>query len=281
MPSCEASEQTISLLQQRATSAVNYGAVALVLQEKMVDSQLIKRAAEKFALASSVVVLTGAGISKESGIPTFRDAQTGLWSKYNPEELATPQGFKQDPKLVWQWYDYRRKLVQAAKPNAGHQALVKLESLLPTVIVTQNVDGLHVRAGSTDVIELHGSILRFFCFDNQHPADNIAVGLDQPPRCICGSFIRPAVVWFHEALPQEAFSRASQLMKEADVVLVVGTSGLVQPAASLPLVAKQHGAFLVEVNPERTPIGELADIFLCGAAGDVLPPLVHATGDMH
>lgn len=243
-----------------------------------IDSTLLNSAAAKIASAKTVAVLSGAGISKESGIPTFRDAQTGLWSKYNPEELATPQGFMRDPQLVWQWYDYRRQLVQKAQPNPGHLAIAQLEKIVPVVVITQNVDELHARAGSTDIIELHGSILRFFCFDRQHPADDVEPGLTSPPVCKCGSPLRPAVVWFGEALPPGALTRASDLMMKSDVVIVVGTSGIVQPAASLPWTAKRHGAFVIEVNPERTPIGDLVDIFLQGPSGQVLPDLVREIG---
>src|SRR5262249_46411966 len=159
---------------------------------------------------------------------------------------------------------FRREMVQKASPNPGHVAIAELEKMLPVVVITQNVDELHARAGSTDIIELHGSILRFFCFDKHHPADNVEPGLKSPPSCNCGSPIRPGVVWFGEALPPGALNRASELMMKSDVVIVVGTSGIVQPAASLPWTAKRHGAFVIEVNPESTPIGDLADIFLRG-----------------
>jgi len=244
-----------------------------------VTSPCMDRAADTIACAERVVVLTGAGVSKESGIPTFRDAQTGLWAKYNPEELATPQGFLKDPQLVWQWYDYRRRLVMEALPNPGHLAIYHLEKVLPVVVVTQNVDGLHKRAGSSDIIELHGSILRFFCFDEHHSADNVECNLQAPPLCACGSLIRPAVVWFNETLPPDALQRASELVMQADVVLVIGTSGLVQPAASLPWTAKRHGAKVIEVNPDRTPISDLSDIFLAGPAGVLLPQLVQLVED--
>ncbi len=237
----------------------------------------LQAVANMIASARSVAVLTGAGVSKESGIPTFRDAQTGLWAKYDPQQLATTAGFKSDPGLVWRWYDYRRQLLASVEPNNGHYALVELEGLVPKVtVVTQNVDGLHQKAGSHNVIELHGSITSFFCFDKRHPAADVAAGLSEPPRCHCGSLIRPAVVWFGEMLPEEAFDRASEAMFEADVILVIGTSGLVQPAASLPLTARLRGAKIVEINPERTPIAESADAFLEGPSGQILPQLVEA-----
>ena len=232
---------------------------------------------EAVRAARSVAVLTGAGISKESGIPTFRDAQTGLWAKYDPEKLATPEGFLRDPALVWTWYDYRRKLVTEAQPNAGHKALVTLEQLKPTSIVTQNVDGLHARAGSTKIIELHGSILKFVCFDKRHAADAVTQGLSEPPRCtICGAMIRPAVVWFGEALPPQALDAATEAMQSCDVVLVIGTSGLVHPAAGLPYVAKRAGAIVIEINPEVTSLTDAADIFVAGPAGQLLPEIVAA-----
>jgi NAD-dependent deacetylase len=235
----------------------------------------ISLAIDALRAAKSVSVLTGAGISKESGIPTFREAQTGLWSKYDPHKLATPEGFLNDPPLVWTWYDYRRKLVTEAQPNAGHVALSELQHIKPTTVVTQNVDGLHARAGSKDIIELHGSILKFFCLDKRHPADNVPPGLDAPPTCtICGAMLRPAVVWFGEALPPQALQKASDRMQSSDLVLVVGTSGLVHPAAGLPYLAKRSGAKVIEINPDRTPITDIADIFLDGPSGAVLPALL-------
>lgn len=235
----------------------------------------IALAIEALREARSVSVLSGAGISKESGIPTFREAQIGLWAKYDPEKLATPEGFLKDPPLVWTWYDYRRKLVSEAQPNAGHAALAELQELKPTTVVTQNVDGLHARAGSKDIIELHGNILKFFCFDKRHPADNVPRGLNAPPTCtICGAMIRPAVVWFGEALPPHALEQASERMQSSDLVLVVGTSGLVHPAAGLPYLAKRSGAKVIEINPDTTPLTDIADIFLRGPSGRILPALV-------
>lgn len=171
----------------------------------------VQKAAELLLKARTVVFFTGAGVSRESGIPTFREAQTGLWANYDPEELATPSAFRRNPTLVWQWYDERRKKLDEVKPNPGHFAIAELEQCLDRVIVlTQNVDGLHKLAGSTDVVELHGSIREFFCFDKRHPAQDIPLGLAEPPRCHCGSLIRPGVVWFHEALPEAEFARAQR-----------------------------------------------------------------------
>lgn len=243
----------------------------------LVPRKDIETVAAKLKAAKNVVVATGAGVSKESGIPTFRDALTGLWANYEPEKLATPQGFLADPPLVWQWYDFRRKKVLEAEPNPGHQAIAALESLIPeVVVVTQNVDGLHKRAGSSDIVELHGNILEFFCFDERHPADaEIEFDLKEPPLCAqCGSMMRPGVVWFNEMLPPGAMERASRLVRAADVVLVVGTAGIVYPAASLPYTAKDAGAFVVEVNPDETPITAVADLFLAGPSGKLLPALI-------
>lgn len=245
-------------------------------------SPRMERAIQILAGAKQVAALTGAGVSKESGIPTFRESQTGLWSTYDPEKLATPEGFENDPPLVWQWYDYRRQLVLNAEPNAGHIALRSLEDILPVTVVTQNVDGLHARAGSSRIVELHGSILKHFCFDKHHPADDVAINLKDPPTCgQCPSLLRPAVVWFGEALPPRALEHAAEVMRECDVALVIGTSGLVQPAASLPYLARQSGAKIIEINPDTTPISDIADIFLQGPSGTVLPALVEGLQKMH
>jgi len=226
-------------------------------------------------------VLTGAGVSKESGIPTFREAQTGVWANYDPQTLATREGFLNDPTLVWRWYDARRRKLAEVSPNRGHHALVELESLIEDLtVITQNVDGLHAQAGSTEVIELHGNISRLKCFDANHPAANIPLGLDEPPRCHCGSLLRPDVVWFGEALPELELERAMQISRQSDLMLVIGTSGLVQPAASLPYLAKQHGAKILEVNPNQTPITEIADLSLQGQSAEILPGLVSILRDL-
>lgn len=236
----------------------------------------IDKVAELLSTAKKVTVLTGAGVSKESGIPTFRDAQTGIWADFNPEDLATPEGFLKDPPLVWTWYDSRRRMLEDAKPNPGHEALVELEQYVPkVVVVTQNIDGLHQTAGSTDVVELHGSIKKFYCFDNQHDAPDVPYDLKEPPKCTtCGAMIRPGVVWFGEALPSRALTRGITECEYSQVVLVIGTSGLVQPAASLPLAGLAKGAKIVEVNPEETTVTEIAHVFLQGPSGKVLPKVV-------
>lgn len=230
--------------------------------------------------AQRVVVLTGAGISAESGVPTFRDALTGLWARYRPEELATPEAFQRDPKLVWDWYAWRRGLVLQAQPSAGHLALVELESQVPAfLLVTQNVDGLHGRAGSKEIVELHGNIARTKCFDCERVAEEEAGTVTDavPPRCRhCGGMLRPDVVWFGEMLPEDALQEAMRATAECDVFLSVGTSTVVEPAASLPFLASRSGACVVEVNPDATPLTGRAAFSLRGQAGVVLPALLHA-----
>ncbi|CAN5578786.1 NAD-dependent deacylase [soil metagenome] len=226
--------------------------------------------------AQSVVSLTGSGISAESGVSTFRDAQTGLWAQYDPQQLATPEAFMRDPELVWQWYEWRRKLVGEAEPNPGHYALAELEQKVPRfALATQNVDGLHWRAGSNSVLELHGNILRTIC-----SAERVEVepsGGEVPPVCTnCGSPLRPDVVWFGEMLPAGVMEAASEAARNCDVFLSVGTSSLVYPAASLPYEAISAGATVVEINPEETPLTDRAEYVLAGKAGEVLPSLVAA-----
>lgn len=231
---------------------------------------------QKLAAARHIVALTGAGISAESGVPTFREAQTGLWAKYDPQELATPQAFQRNPRLVWEWYAWRRELVNQADPNPGHKALIALENLVPEfTLVTQNVDGLHQRAGSRDVICLHGNITETKCFAYGHPVANWPESEELPPRCPeCDSLLRPNVVWFGENLPADALETAVHAAQSCDVFLSIGTSALVHPAASLPLLAVENGAYLIEINPQSTPLSRWADVALTGAAGEILPLLV-------
>jgi NAD-dependent deacetylase len=241
----------------------------------------IAAAARRLAPATSVVVLTGAGVSRESGIPTFRDVQTGLWARYDPAQLATRGGFLRDPQLVWAWYDYRRRMVEAAEPNAGHHAIVTLARLLPAVtVVTQNVDGLHQAAGSLRVLELHGSLRRFKCLGGGHDgftAADFAGQAETPPHCpACGDLLRPDVVWFGEMLPEEVLAEATALCGACDLLLVVGTSGVVYPAAGLPGLARRAGAYVIDVNPQRDEIAGDADLFLQGPGGEVLPALAEA-----
>lgn len=242
----------------------------------------IIEAARHLRTAETLVVLTGAGVSKESGVPTIQETMDGAWARFDPHQLATPAAFEANPKLVWDWYQYRRELLQHVQPNQGHYAISELEDLLPYVtVVTQNIDGLHQIAGSTDVIALHGDIYRYkcsmHCQGDPTPVDLTGLRWDRksgPPRCPhCGSYVRPDVVWFTEHLPLELLDRAIAVSNKADVVLAVGTSGLVQPAASLPYRAKRwNAAYIIEVNPE--PGNTLCDLFLEGPAGEILPEII-------
>ena len=237
-----------------------------------------RRLIERLRGARRVTVLTGAGVSAESGVPTFRDAQTGLWSKFKPEDLATPEAFRRNPKLVWEWYAMRRTKVQEVHPNDGHRALVQLEQRVPEfLLATQNVDGLHQRAGSRNIVELHGNITRTKCFEDGAVVEKWEETGEIPPRCPrCGGRLRPDVVWFNENLPPEAFARAAEASRRCDVFLSIGTSALVYPAAALPLDALEAGALLVEVNPNPTPLTSRADFFLQGPSGKILPALLRA-----
>ena len=234
--------------------------------------------AEALRRACRVAVLTGAGASAESGISTFRE-EDGLWSRFNPDEVATRQAFRRDPQHVWSWYVERREQIARTGPNAGHFALAEMERHAPEfTLVTQNIDGLHRRAGSERVVELHGNIFRVRCFEEDivvsAPAEETTPG---PPVCSrCGAFLRPDVVWFGEMLSMEAIAEAVNAAQRSDVFLSVGTSCLVEPAASLPFEAVRRGAVVVEINPETTPLSRYATHVLRGRAGDVLPRLVDA-----
>ena len=254
------------------------------MSEARQPNPAITAAAQAIRASQRLVVLSGAGISKESGIPTFRDAMHGLWSRYDPMQLATPRAFRRNPRLVWDWYQYRRGLLAEAVPNPGHYAIAQLEDLLPhVVVITQNIDGFHQQAGSTDVIPVHGDIRRNKCFDNCQ-GNPTYVNIDElvewdqsagPPRCpYCGAYVRPDVVWFEETLPADAIARAFDLCETADVLLVVGTSGVVQPVAHLPFVAAQNGARVIEVNPEQTPISRVVRWHLAGPSGEILPQVI-------
>ncbi len=229
--------------------------------------------------ARHIAVLTGAGVSAESGIPTFRDAQVGLWAKYRSEDLATPEAFERNPKLVWDWYVWRGEIVRNARPNPGHYALAEMQRRVPQfTLITQNVDGFHQLAGSTGVIELHGNLMRTKCSRENVVIDQWAEMDETPPRCPrCGAYLRPDVVWFGETLPPTALEAAAQAANTCDVFFSIGTSGLVEPAASLARVALQRGAALVEVNPTITPLTSRATFVLQGASGKVLPALIKAT----
>jgi NAD-dependent deacetylase len=234
---------------------------------------------ERLRAARSVAVLTGAGISAESGVPTFRDAQTGLWARFDPLELATPAAFARNPKLVWDWYAWRRELVAKALPNAGHRALAELEQRIDDfLLITQNVDGLHQKAGSTKVVELHGNLQRVRCSRCAREASTWdASSAREAPRCAyCDAFLRPDVVWFDEMLPAEALAQAERAARDCDVLLVVGTSAEVYPAAMLPACAQGAGALVVEINAGTTPLTARADFALTGQSGELLPALIAA-----
>jgi NAD-dependent deacetylase len=225
-------------------------------------------------------VLTGAGVSAESGIPTFRDAQTGLWSHFKAEDLATERGFQNDPVTVWNWYAERRKVALKAQPNAAHQALTEIERRVPVFdLITQNIDGLHQRAGSQRVIEIHGSLTRVKCFAHQHPLDYWPDSDGEiPPLCPrCQSKLRPDVVWFGETLPEDAWSRAISAVSACDVFFSIGTSGTVEPAASLVRLAERHGATVVVNNLEVELALHGQHYYLNGQAGIILPLVVQAT----
>jgi NAD-dependent deacetylase len=238
-------------------------------------TELMDKAKGALARAERLFVLTGAGISAESGIPTFR-GDDGLWRSHRAEELATPYAFARDPELVWEFYDWRRGIISGKEPNAGHRALAELEKRVPAfALVTQNVDGLHRKAGSESLIEIHGSIWRVRCTGCGTESENYDVPIEILPKCrVCDGLLRPAVVWFGESLPQTALTQAFRAASECDLALVVGTSGIVQPAASLASEAKRAGATVIEVNLDETPNTGWVDIALLGKAGEILPRLL-------
>ncbi len=228
--------------------------------------------------AERLAVLTGAGVSQESGLRTFRDAQTGLWAQYKPEDLASPQAFARNPKLVWDWYAWRREAVKGARPNPGHYALVEMESKVSDfTLITQNVDGLHRLAGSKNVLELHGNIQRVRCADCGTFAETWADDSKSVPVCErCGGLLRPDVVWFGEALPRAEWEAALRAARSCQVFFSIGTSGVVQPAASLAYAARNNGSVVVEINAEPTPLTPKVDFVFQGRSGEILPQLVKA-----
>jgi NAD-dependent deacetylase len=228
---------------------------------------------ERLEASRSPVALTGAGVSAESGVPTFRGAE-GLWRNFRAEDLATPEAFARDPVLVWQWYDWRRSLISGVRPNSAHYALAELEKSKGLTLITQNVDGLHSLAGSANPIELHGSIWRIRCTRCGSRCENRDVPLTIPPMCGCGGVMRPDIVWFGESLDPDIIEAAFRAASEADFMMVIGTSGVVQPAASLAYRAKEAGAFIVEINIETTPQSGIADVNIASMAGTVLPELL-------
>lgn len=235
----------------------------------------MEQARRWIAEAHSIVVLTGAGVSAESGIPTFR-GPGGLWRERKPEQLASPEGFAKDPRLVWEWYDWRRTVIKDVQPNPAHFAIAELERRAPRFsLVTQNVDGLHDRAGSRNVLKLHGDIWMVRCVKcGREARDERAPMPELPPRCDCGGMLRPGVVWFGESLPAETWHAAGEATRSADVVIVAGTSAVVYPAAGLVPLAKASGARVIECNMEETPFSAQLDRSFRGRAGEILPELI-------
>jgi NAD-dependent deacetylase len=239
--------------------------------------------ADALRSACAVVALTGAGVSADSGIPTFRDAMDGLWSKFDPLELATPEGFAHDPETVTRWYDWRREKCAAARPNAAHLALSRLEQHLAAqkrafTLLTQNVDRLHQAAGSRNVAELHGTLWIWRCIRCGVESEERDVPFrEYPPRCACGGARRPAVVWFGEMLPEDAIQKAYGALETCDLFFSIGTSAVVEPAASFIHSARHRGARTVEINRDPTPISNVVDWSLLGKAGEIMPELVRVT----
>lgn len=251
----------------------------------MTTQNPIREAAAIIRASRNITVLTGAGVSRESGIPTFRDALEGLWARFNPQELATSFAFMANPKLVWDFYEYRRDIMRDKTPNPGHFALAALERRYPSlVVITQNIDDLHEQGGSRAVIHLHGRIAGNKCFYNcQGDPTMVDVSLlkwDQengPPACPhCGRWVRPDVVWFGEMLPPAALESAAEALQRSSLILVIGTSGLVTPAADMPFAVKRLGGKVIEINPDDTPISDIADLKLSGPSGEILPQIVRA-----
>jgi len=249
-------------------------------------SNKLETLVEQLRQAKTVCALTGAGVSKESGVPTFRD-EDGLWQKFRPEELANVNAFISNPSLVWEWYNWRRQLMSGVKPNLGHLALAELQDLVDSfVLITQNVDNLHRVAGNRDVIELHGNISRNKChdcgkiFEKGDQETDFVFKPGELPKCpLCNGRLRPDVVWFGENLPVDAIERAWTLSQQCDVFLSIGTSSIVYPAAALPQLAKQAGAYLVEINPKPTDLAPMADMVFSSPSGEALPLIVQALKD--
>ncbi|MEN9563030.1 MAG: NAD-dependent protein deacylase [Chloroflexota bacterium] len=231
--------------------------------------------------ATRVVVLTGAGASQESGLRTFRDAQTGLWAQYKPQDLASPEAFARDPKLVWDWYAWRREAIKGVRPNPGHYALVEMEKRIPDfTLITQNVDGLHRFAGSQNILELHGNIQKVRCAECRTFTETWGDDMESVPTCaMCGGMLRPDVVWFGESLPRATLEAAVTASRACQVYFSVGTSGVVQPAAALAHAARNNGSLIVEINAEPTPLTPKTDFAFHGKSGEIIPQLLKAVWD--
>jgi NAD-dependent deacetylase len=248
-----------------------------MLARKRDDKMFAPALIEKLRQSSRILFFTGAGVSAESGLPTFRDAQTGLWAQYKAQDLATPEAFARDPDTVWRWYQWRRRVHAGVTPNPAHHAIAAFEARLPeSTLVTQNVDRLHELAGSPAPIHLHGSVFRNKCAGCGAAMPDVPHDLETPPSCAaCGGLCRPDVVWFGEGLPEGPWAEALAAAAAAEVVIVIGTSATVHPAARIPLLARDAGALVVQVNPEPTPLDKIAQN-LRGAAGVVMPELLAA-----
>jgi len=240
------------------------------------SEQPLRQLADSVRDAGHIVVLTGAGISAESGLATFRDPQDGLWSAHRPEDLATPEAFARDPQMVWRWYEWRRARLRSVAPNPGHYALAELQQRVPSLtLITQNVDGLHQQAGSRDVIEFHGNITRTVCSNRSCPGQWHAGDQREPPHCpVCDAFLRPDVVWFGESIPVAAMQASLAALAACDVFMSIGTSSVVYPAAGMAQQAAANGAEIVEINPNATPLSSAADIVIPGPSGEVLPAVI-------
>lgn len=220
-----------------------------------------------------IVFVTGAGISQESGIPTFR-GKDGLWRNYNAMELATIDAFYENPKLVWEWYNERRENIFSVSPNQGHKAIAELEKYAKVIILTQNIDGLHQKAGSSKVLELHGSIVKIKCTVCDFRDEIITKFSEIPPLCKCGNILRPDVVWFGESLQEDVWKHAMIQAGQCDLMIIVGTSLVVSPANTLPIYAKQNNAYLIEINPEKTEMSSEMDLTINDTSANVLPKIV-------
>lgn len=223
--------------------------------------------------AKKIVFVTGAGISQESGIPTFR-GKDGLWRNYDAMKLATIDAFYDNPKLVWEWYNERRKNIFDAEPNLGHKAIAELENFVQVPILTQNIDGLHQKAGSSNVLELHGSIVKIKCTVCDFQDEILTEFSDLPPLCKCGNILRPNVVWFGEGLPQDVWQEAISHASTCDVMIIAGTSLVVSPANTLPIYAKQNNAILIEINPDETIMTSDMDLSIRSTSAIALPEII-------